>query len=131
MKKLYFIQLISIVCAITTMLFAKYTVITQFSDILPPIDLKVIFIYFMLILFIFFSLKKKIVSSIIIVIYSIYFFMNMQSFFRAPIDIFKSLLSGYYQYGFSLLFNLTNLVLGIVIFIMWLINLGSKDDKSN
>lgn len=128
MRKLYFIQIITIACSIITMLFTQYTVITQFSDTLPPIDLKDIFIYLMLLLAIFFSLKKKIASSILVIIYSIYFFMGMQSFFRVPIDIFKSLLHGYYQYGFSLLFNLINLILGISIFILWLLKFDSNND---
>ena len=131
MKKIFYIQIGSIIGLLLTMFVAQYYVIVYFSNISDLFTVGDLFAYLFVFLSLFFSFKRKIISSLIIVVYSIYFFLGTQDTLRTPIIIFKSISDGYYQFGFSLLFQLLNLIIGIILIALWLNRISLKDGQNN
>ena len=131
MKKLYFIQLLSIIILFLTLLVSLYYKIV--SKLMPfTFDYIDALIYLIIISSIIFSYREKIISSFLIFIYSLYFFINFGQIPSLLELIYNSLfLNGRYQLGLALLSNLINLIVSLVLIIMYTNKISKKDGKKN
>lgn len=129
MKKLYFIQLLSIITLLSTLLVNLYY--KMISKLMPfTFDYIDAVIYLIIISSIIFSYKKKIISSFMILIYSLYFFINFGQTSSLLEIIYNSLfLNGRYQLGLALLFNLINFIVSIILIIIYINKVSKKDAK--
>lgn len=129
MKKLYFIQLLSIITLLSTLLVNLYY--KMISKLMPfTFDYIDAVIYLIIISSIIFSYKKKIISSFMILIYSLYFFINFGQTSSLLEIIYNSLfLNGRYQLGLALLSNLINFIVSIILIIIYINKVSKKDAK--
>ncbi|AHB99328.1 hypothetical protein M973_09990 [Francisella orientalis LADL 07-285A] len=112
-------QTFSIIGLLITMFIAQYYVIRYFSGISSPLTFGDFIVYLLIFLAFFLSIKNKVLSSIIIIC-GIYVLVGLEILLDLPIIIFNSLTDGRFQFGCYLLFNTTNIIIGIVLLIAYL-----------
>ena len=129
MRKLFYIQSLSIVGLLITMFIAQYYVIKYFSSISSLLTLGDLVVYFFMFLALFLSINRNFLSSIIIIMYGVYILINLGVLLDLPIIIFNSLTDGRIQFGCSLLFNIINIVIGVVLLTIYFNKLSKEDAK--
>ena len=126
MKKLYLVQTISILALICCMMYGLYLEIFIFDK---DVTLSHLFVYLFAYLSLFFSFKNRIYSSIIMIFYGIYGLIKFGDVLNIPIVIYRSIINGYYQFGFTELFVCLNLIIASILLIMHIDKISKEDAK--